>query len=356
MLTMLWMWPATGLLAGLALDEPADPVALACQLAHADAGQRLAAARDLLQLTEVPSTLTPALTAALQSPEAEVRQVAALLLARIGPPAQAAWSSLEERTADPAPKVRAAALTALLRLTPVPHRLRLVLVRRADDPDPDVRQAALLGLAMDAADPAVVQLVRSRLRDPHPPVRRTAAFVLGKWGASAAAASSALESLCADADLEVRFEAAQALYRISQSPAAVAVFCSALSERRQEVHRQAVLFLTEHLLDGNALAPLIRELLERCDPTARQRLLEAFPAGTPAEKAAAARFLVPKLTDPAWSNLALTILVRLGPAAEPVLRQAAANADSPPLKERVEEVLRRLERRPQPGGQRRPPR
>lgn len=356
MISLLRLWLAAGLLGGSALDEPTGPVALARQLSHADAGQRLAAARDLLQLTDVPPTLTPALTAALRSPEPEARQVAALLLARIGPPAQAAWSSLEERTADPDPKVRAAALSALLRLTPAPDRLRLLLVRRADDPDPDVRQAALLGLAMMAADPQLVLLARSRLRDPHPAVRRTAAFALGKWGAAAAMAGSALESLCADADLETRFEAAQALYRINQSPAAVEVFRHALSERRQEVHRLALLFLAEHLLEGITLAPLIRELLERCDTAARQRLLEALAGGTPAERVAVASYLVPKLTDPAWSNLAMSTLVRLGPAVEPVLRQAAANADSPPLKERLEEALRRLERRQQPGGQRRPPR
>jgi HEAT repeat protein len=357
MMTLLWIWPTAGLLAVLALEEPTSPVVLARQLSHADAGQRLAAARDLLQLTDIPPTLTPALTAALQGPEPEVRQVAALLLARIGPPAQAALSSLEERTADPEPKVRAAALTALLRLTPAPDRLRPLLVRRTDDPDPDVRQAALLGLAMLTADPPLVLLVRNRLRDPHQPVRRTAAFVLGKWGAAATTASSALEPLCADTDWEVRFEAAQALYRINQAPAAVEVFRSALSERRQEVHRQAVLYLSEHLLDGTVLAPLIRELLERCDPAARQRLLESFPAGTAAEKAAAAGYLVQKLTDPAWSNQAMTTLVRLGPAAEPVLRQAAAHTDSQPVKERLEEALRRLERRQQPGGsQRRPPR
>ena len=340
--------------------EPPEPagaqraIALARNLNHAESEERLTAARELLLLTEIPTELLDPLQAALKCPEAEVRQVAALMLARMGKPAQVAAPALEPLVRDPEARVRAAALTALVHLAVDPAGLRPLLVARLEDPDAHVRQAALLGLAAAGPSPNHVGLLRARLRDADPHVRRLAAFALGKWGPAALPAVSALEKLCLDPDLELRYEAAWALFRINRSPAAVELFRAALTERRPESSRVLATFLADNLIEGQELAPLVRTLLETSEGSARGRLLDLLPTVPSEAQAVAAAYLVSKLGEAKWEHQASSTLTRLGQAALPALRAAAAHAEPQEVRERAGELIRRIER-PRPSGPRRPP-
>ena len=351
-----WMAAAWLVVGGQPPPEPEGvqrAVALAGKLNHADSEQRLTAARALLLLAAVPAELLEPLRAALKCPESEVRQVAALMLARMGRPAQVAAPQLEPLVNDPEPRVRAAALTALLRLTVDPAALRPLLLRRLEDTDADVRQAAVLGLAAAGPSPQHVGLLRARLRDAHPQVRRAAAFALGKWGPAALPAAPALEKLCIDPELELRFEAAWARFRINRSPTAVEVFRTALTERRPDGGRAVGAFLADNLVEGRELAPMVRTLLETTEGSARHRLLELMPGLSADAQAVAAAYLVSKLGDAKWESHASTALTRLGRTALPALREAERSGDQE-VRERAGELIRRIER-VRPTGPRRPP-
>lgn len=294
---------------------------------------------------------------------AALRQRAATLLGKIGPPARAAIPTLVRALNDRHESVSFEAAQALrsigaesvpwliqalqrpndgwrekaaklLREFPSQAAHAVPALRAAlADRVPGVRQQAALSLGvLGRGDPAVVRAVLPRLQDPAAPVRAAAAEALGRIGLAEAEAIAGLEGALVDPSAWVRVQAAAAHWLLARRAESVLPVLSAALQA-PEVHWQAALALGRL---GPDAAPAIPALVE-----ALQRETTHRPLRTPASAALALREIGPAAV-PALTELlthpradvrigAAIALARQGPhaqAAVPRLIAMLGEADS----------------------------
>ncbi len=168
-----------------------------------------------------------------------VRCEAAAILGDIGPEAKAAGPALDAAIEDDDPQVRAVALKALQTVQPSPAATvpALVPLLKTRDRLAATRALATYGAEAHDAVPALVPL----LKDEESEVRWNAALTLGKIGPVAVSAVPDLvAALKTDADPLVREHAAEALGDIGPSAAsAVPDLVAALKDENARVRRDA---------------------------------------------------------------------------------------------------------------------
>jgi HEAT repeat protein/lysophospholipase L1-like esterase len=194
-------------------QDDAEIDRLIAALGHDDLYARAFAAWSLGRLGPSAARAAPALVEALQL-EGRSRGVAARTLARLGPAAaQAAIPALTAALDSPEAPRRWNAALALGLLGPPARTAVPSLVARLDDAEPRVRAHAARALGrIGAADPAVAGALAAVLRrDGDADVRAMAVRALGRLGASDPAARRALEAARGDDVRRVRVEAQRAL-------------------------------------------------------------------------------------------------------------------------------------------------
>ena len=150
--------------------------------------------------------------ARLRSPDAEVRRLTVLKLARYGDPQAApAIAALLDPLVEPARLVRAAAAVGLRMLGDV--RALPVLVRATNDPDPLVRADVMRALGDLGGSDEVLVLGRVLREDPDSGVRLEAARAIGRLGGDEAA--RALLNGLDDTDESVAFASHRGLLKIT---------------------------------------------------------------------------------------------------------------------------------------------
>lgn len=183
-------------------------------------------------LGRIGGTAVPALAKALPEPDREIREHAALALARIGPPAKAAVPALikvlQDEKADDG--VRGAAARALAAIGPDAGEAVPALVAALKQPRQALVEPVFHALAEigKSAVPALVGL----LQDKNPYLRQQAARALGEIGREALPAVPALTTALKDQDRALSAQAAEALGRIGPGAAEVVPELAALLETR----------------------------------------------------------------------------------------------------------------------------
>ena len=196
------------------IGEPAIP-ALMAALQDKNLQVRRSAAEVLKQIGR---PAIPALAKALKNSDANVRSSAASALGRIGAEAQTALPQLVPLLKDSDAKVRSSAASALGSRSGEAKTALPQLVPLLKDSDANVRHSAASALGGIGAEAktALLQIV-PLLKDSDPNVRYSAALALGSIGAEAKTAVPQLVPLLKDSDKYVRGNAASALESIALS-------------------------------------------------------------------------------------------------------------------------------------------
>jgi HEAT repeat protein len=182
--------------------------------------QRGIALLSLLEFKPVPiAQIRGPVTAALNDPQPEVREYAAIVLGRIAiEPGQGAEAGppLVEALRDPSPKVRKMAAMSFVGMRQPPRSAVPVLADLLRDPDAEVRESAALALRAFAppAREAIPALAAAFGRETVAKVRVSLARVLGYFGPAAREAAPALRAALQDPNATVRTAATQALAQI----------------------------------------------------------------------------------------------------------------------------------------------
>jgi hypothetical protein len=197
----------------------AEPT-LVTLLDHTELDVRWDAIWALTRLKDVSPAAVPALTRRLDDDEPFIRFEAAILLGRIGPPAEAAGGKLLKLLSAPNGRggLEIQAAQSLVRIRPEAKdsaAVHEVLLRNLKDVEWNVQLEAAwaLGNLGPSAEFAVPALTES-LRDAEWNVREASAQALGRVGPSARAAVPALEKARGDEVAQVRTAAAEALKNI----------------------------------------------------------------------------------------------------------------------------------------------
>jgi HEAT repeat protein len=306
----------------------------------------------------------PALIAALQDNDEQIRKVATEALGRFGPMAKPAIPALVEVFAvDALRGIGPDALPALVALLKDPdvHKRQEVIRVLCDmnpedsktvtalvpallaalrDPDAQVRRetASRIGFSLLAPETTVPALLGT-LKDDNPDVRRAAAEALVKMGARAGKFVPALVEALRSADEEVRSAAAQVLGQIGpEAEAAVPELLVLLKKGKDRERMEAAQALASIGPPARAALPTLVEMLKQKDT----RLLAADALGVFGPEAEAA---VPALKevlhdqDQETSGYAVLALARIGPAGVPALAEAL-KADNPWVRARAADAMR----------------
>lgn len=310
-------------MAATALEQvgPPAPEDAGCLAAAAKGDRRharLHALRHFGAAEKAGRDLLPAVAAALDAPDAETREAAALALGFFGPDAKsAALAKLFNRAADPDPAVARAVGRVLVAFGPYAGADRAPLTAALSGTDPARRYTALRLLTAGAGDPAaVVELARPRLTDAAPPVRELAARVVGAGGPAARAAAPELVGLLADADPRVRAAAVWAVGEVGGAPGAVPALGKLLTADDPLERSAAARALVRVGVTDPADAPVLLALLATDDPAARAAALESAARLRPVapELVTAAADALPA-ADAGVRLAALKVLTAAGPAA-----------------------------------------
>ena len=344
-------------------------------LGDPDAGVRTSAVTALWKIGPLP--LLDNLSILLDHSTSDVRSLAALTAAMIGPDARKLVPHLIERLMDTDEQVRAHSALALANIGPTASSAIASLLATLDDDYWQARQYAALALGrvtLVATDPkfaaapdggwrlawgsdesyieipdalsqltktlhvnkmfggvhhlkpafilnalgraAVPALVRA-LDDPHARVRRTAASSLGRIGSPAAEAVPALEARLRDEDRFVRAASAGALASLGSSAGtAVPALIQALQDEEKQVRWGAAEALGRLGPSAEAAVPALIETLHDQDRFARESAATAL--GMIGEKA---QHAVPALIDAAadLGVAAIEGLAGIGPKAVPAI-------------------------------------
>lgn len=242
------------------------------------------AARALATIAEGGAEAVPALTAALEHPEA--RYWAALALSEMGAAAKPAVPALVKTLADDRPEVRLQSTIALAEIGP--------------DSQPAV--------------PALIKL----LADPFESVRSSAAFALGRIGDKSAA--DALGKLQTSTDPLLQSLCIWALAKMypedkARLTAAVGHLVLKLGGKDRNAAQMAARALAELSPPDDVIRPAIDKVLAGADAETADRVFTAFASLGPKVVPLAIKAL--KDPSPARRERALQVLARIGAAAAP---------------------------------------
>lgn len=154
----------------------------------------------------------------LDDSEAPIRELAALALGQLGPPAaHHAARAIARRLDDSEANVRLAAATAL-RWMGAPEKQATRLLPKLQDPDKRVQIAVLeCFLWMDRGAAPYASTLVSFLKDPDPEVRAIVVQTFGHMFSDAAAFAEELAEMIGDKDDQVRASAITAVSRLGDA-------------------------------------------------------------------------------------------------------------------------------------------
>jgi HEAT repeat protein len=201
---------------GQAAKPPTDPKASFHALLEAHRGQRPDVwEKAHSELIELGEAALPVYVEELKSDKRDARELAAMLLAQLGPHAAPAKDALLSVLVDESANVRANAASALSLFPDTGPRILPVLSVLAEHDDLNTRKTAVFALGnLGEHDSAAIPLLTKALADGSPEVQASAADMLGRIGPPAESAAAQLETLTKSGDESVRQAAAAAIARI----------------------------------------------------------------------------------------------------------------------------------------------
>jgi HEAT repeat protein len=296
-------------------DSRSPATAVSRGLRSSNAVERRRAAIELGNMNSTEFGITiPALTGALQDPDAEVRTAAAMVLSRAineavaanfsGPELRVATLGLLEAMRDRQPAVRVAAAGSISRIYSRPSSSQRRAPFSAVEPEfvvaalgeginnqtDDVRSAAIQTLGSIGHDSPVAppaSLVAA-LKDRSPKIRASAAASVATFPQGVDRVLPTLFGMLQDERREVRTAAGRAMAAVKPSPGATGTLTGFLKHRKREVRMAAAQALGNIGPEARAAIPeLVRMLDERVDPK-NIDIATAFPSEDPACSAALA--------------------------------------------------------------------
>jgi HEAT repeat protein len=302
------------------IGEPAIP-ALMAALQDKNLQVRRSAA-DVLRQIGRPAI--PALAKALKNSDANVRSYAAYVLGRIGAEAKTALPQLVPLLKDSDANVRSNAADALEGIGAEGKTALPQLVPLLKDSDANVRSSAAsaLGSLGAEAKTALPQLV-PLLKDSDADVRSNAAYALGRIGAKAKTGVPQLVPLLKDSDANVRINAAYALARIgAEAKTGVPQLVPLLKDSDANVRSNAADALARIGAEAKTALPQLVPLLKDSDANVRISVASAL-GRIGAEAKTALPQLVPLLkdSDAYVRDSAADALGRIGAEAKTALPQ-----------------------------------
>jgi HEAT repeat protein len=225
----------------------------------------------------------PALIEALKSPEASIRRQAALGLGDLGPKAASGLPALKDQLRDSDSLSRIAAAQAIWMIESNLTQTLPLLIKELQSTEPYASYWATTAITEigPEAQEAIPILLRQRLKDPGG-YGKYAARALGKMGKAAVVAIPDLMELLKDKEDAFRVEAAEALWKINQHPAAIPQILKELNESSAGC-REATLAVGRIGKPAVAAIPLLKELVysrscsTRREARAALKKLESFP-------------------------------------------------------------------------------
>ncbi len=262
---------------------------------------RVPAAAGVVLIDRTGATaMVPYLIEGLKGTSPKNYQIAAQVLAGIGPGAYEALPALLDgmKRAD-ATQAGLAAWCAS-QIAKDDRALFTALVQALKSPQGELRLSAVTSLPrMTVKDPAAVPALVEALQNPNDPlVRQSAARALGGFGAAAKSAAAALVGALKDPEPQVRLGAVDALLRLdARAPAAVATLADLLHSSDATLRGQAT---NELKALGRIGTPTFLAALKDKDATVRSQGAFLLGAAGPSPNAqAAAPALMAALADQA---------------------------------------------------------
>jgi HEAT repeat protein len=240
--------------------------------------KRAEAAKTLGQMKAVEAI--PALSAALQDPDAGVRWEAAYSLYEIAPDAKPAIGALKQALNDSSGHVRLNAVAALSKMD-VPSAEMLPAVRKLlQDPDPEMRiDAANSMLSLDAPIAEVLPILLEGLKASNVKIRVKAAETLADYTLPVEVLPSLSQAL-KDPDAKVRENCAKAIGKVGLlAGSATASLAQALNDPESSVRNAAAKALASTGPSGkNGIPALVEAIRKDRDATVRQSAVRALAA------------------------------------------------------------------------------
>jgi HEAT repeat protein len=256
------------------IGEPAIP-ALMAALQDKNLQVRRSAAEALKQIGR---PAIPALAKALKNSDAKMRSNAAYVLGGIGAEAKTALPQLVPLLKDSDANVRSDAASALGGIGAEAKTALPQLVPLLKDSDAKVRRKAAyalggIGAEAKTAQPQLVPL----LKDSDAKVRRSAAYALGSIGAEAKTALPQLVPLLKDSDAKVRTNAASALGSMgAEAKTALPQLVPLLKDSDAKVRSYAAYALGSIGAEAKTALPQLVPLLKESDANVRAHAASAL--------------------------------------------------------------------------------
>ncbi len=300
--------------------------------------------KSLLQtLVKLGQASTPILLQTLKSdPSSFVRAGAAEALASLAPPQASAVLGLMNALDDLEEGVRAQVVDTLTQWgeTAKPAIGKLAVLSLTDK-DPLVKQRSLgaltrIGRATKESLPGLI----AAYSHPDPEVRRNILAVVGASEISFQDAAPLLQTAMRDADAGARLNAVQDVGLLGKQTAeSLPVLQTALSDAQPQIRSAAILELGRLKEGTTEAATLLSQALKEPNPALRREIIQALgslgAAGVPG--------LILELRD-TYSLLgeeAAQMIVRIGPAALPVLETAEGVSD-PLTRKKISEIMKHI--------------
>jgi HEAT repeat protein len=310
----------------IAMKSPQIVEALVARVADGDAQVRRAAIAAIRRLHPGPKVVLPLLAKTLEDADPSVVLPALQSLAEVGPDAMPV---LLEALSHP--RGRYWACLVLAEMGPKAQAAVPALAKLLTDEDPEVRMQAVitLGEIGPGAKTSLAEILKA-LADDHGGVRYGAAYALAKIGA--VESLPALAKAAADKDPFLQVLAPWAAAKIKPSDeklvqTAVERLVAGLKSSDANVRRASARGLFELGADKQAVAPALAAALDDPDPTVQGNVYKALAS----LGAKAVPRVVGRLKDPKTRGKALRILALMGPeaaAAVPDLEAALRGADA----------------------------
>jgi HEAT repeat protein len=214
---------------------------LTAALKSPDPDVRLAAVKALMAIGPKSQSAVPELSLRLKDSNENVRVVTSRLLGQLGIASQAAIPALTEALNDPSPTVQLNAIAALTTLGSSAKAAVPGLIEALRSPTPEMREQAAIALGRmgEAAKPAVNGLATA-LSDPDPKIRIAAAAALGAIGGAAKVAVPELMRLLQHRDPQLRSAAARSLGAMGEAASAsIPALTKALNDGEKDVRMNA---------------------------------------------------------------------------------------------------------------------
>ncbi|MCC6487089.1 MAG: HEAT repeat domain-containing protein [Candidatus Hydrogenedentes bacterium] len=299
---------------------------------------RSEAALTLGRVCPVPAGGVEALCKVLQAENASVRKSAAYGLKMWGREAHSAFPALAAAAEDPEGEVRAAAILALgsiatskemaqmlsisFEATVPPEKVVPIINRAIGDSDPAVRRCAATALyyCVDPAPESTSALLRA-VSDPDASVRCAVVEALGQLGVNGPDALRALLNALDDGEAKVRASAAGSLGRMHMPPEEVTqALMRSMGDENADVREQAILALGAVKEPSKEVQNALQAALD--DPEAKVRASAAKAlVGCPLPPAEIASTLLQNMVDedPYVRGQTAFALSRSGHASEEVI-------------------------------------